>query len=190
MIQTGIEFHLILSRRSLYPDTSQIVFPCLARDLPCLIKGKGSGLRLPIQPGILHGCIGKTHLGGYRLLVLGTECQIKSGSHTRRFSFIRTDIRPVESTISNGSLIQHRREIQRNRCPGLIFPHIFRLGNHPALDMPVFRKSNFSIPYSSALSLTVSYIEQDMAILPGRKCITLNSDTRGSGKLRTNRVIF
>lgn len=68
--------------------------------------------------------------------------------------------------------------------------NLYNTDNHPALDMPVFRKSNFSIPYSSALSLTVSYIEQDMAILPGRKCITLNSDTRGSGKLRTNRVIF
>ena len=74
--------------------------------------------------------------------------------------------------------------------PRLIFPHIFRLSNHPALDTPVFRKGYFRIPYGSALSLAVSYIEQDMAILSGRKRITLDSDTRGSGKLRPDRVIF
>ena len=118
------------------------------------------------------------------------ESQIKSGSHARRFPHVRTDIRSVESAKSNGDLIQYRREIQRNRCPGLIFPHILRLGNHPALDTPIFRKGYFRVPYSSALSLTVSYIEQDMAILSGWKCITLNSDTRGSGKLRMDRVIF
>ena len=105
-------------------------------------------------------------------------------------SSVRLYLLSGKCTVTFRLFIQLGEEIERNFCSGLIFLYVFRHSDYPAFHCTIFVQGDGSIFHSTALSLPVTDIEQDMALVGCREGVTLESHAGRSGQFCTDIVIL
>ena len=180
MIQSCVEFHLIILVRCFNRNATQMLIPNLMRLLFSLVKSQVLRFSLKVLLGILHRSVGHTHLHGNLFLIGCLERQISTRAQSRSGQRVSFNGFAVESTYPNRFLVDNGMEIQGDFGTRLVFLYILRQGDHPAFDYgSVILNLYRGILHGTTFALAVTDIKEDAALLAGREGVTLEGNTRG-----------